>query len=320
MRTGAAAGHRGHFHEAVLYGDDEELLAVALPFLLDGVAAGEPTVVSLGGRTEALVRAALPTDAGVTFLSGGEVYARPTAAIRSHRDLLTGHARAGAPQVRIIGELPATAFGPTWDWWGRYESAVNHTFDEFPLWGLCPYDTRVTPAAVLADVARTHPRTATVDGRHLRNREYLEPAEYLRQNRPMVLDPVQRAAPLVELVDPTPALARQAAHAASRDRLSRDDADDLAVAVSETVTNGRRHGLPPVLFRLWTAADRVVVTVTDQGTGPDDPFAGLLPARGASAGGLGLWITHQSCNHVAMQRTAEGFTVRLTAGNPHFVD
>jgi len=46
MRTGAAAGHTGYYHEAVCYGSDDDLLAVTLPFLLGGVAAGEPTVVS----------------------------------------------------------------------------------------------------------------------------------------------------------------------------------------------------------------------------------------------------------------------------------
>ena len=60
----------------------------------------------------------------------------------------------------------------TWDWWCRYESAVNDAYDEFPLWGLCTYDTRTTPAAVLADVARTHPTFVTADGGRLPSREY----------------------------------------------------------------------------------------------------------------------------------------------------
>jgi len=60
MRTGAAAGHEGYFHEAVYYSSDEELLAVLVPFLTGGPAAGEPTVVSLGERNAALVRGALP--------------------------------------------------------------------------------------------------------------------------------------------------------------------------------------------------------------------------------------------------------------------
>jgi hypothetical protein len=72
LRTGAAAGHRGYFHEAVCYDSADHLLAVVVPFLLGGVAAGEPTVVSLGERNAALVRAALPADSGVEFLTGGD--------------------------------------------------------------------------------------------------------------------------------------------------------------------------------------------------------------------------------------------------------
>ena len=70
VRTGAPAGHRGYFHEALLYQSDEEFLAVALPFLQDGVAAGEPVVVALGDRSAALVQAALGDTAGVTVYGG----------------------------------------------------------------------------------------------------------------------------------------------------------------------------------------------------------------------------------------------------------
>ncbi|MFC8619681.1 anti-sigma factor RsbA family regulatory protein [Micromonospora purpureochromogenes] len=317
MRTGAAAGHRGYFHEAVCYGSDDDLLAVVVPFLTGGVTAGEPTLVAFGERNTALVRAALGPDSGVSYLGGGDVYARPTAAIRSYRQLLADHVAAGAGQIRIIGELPPSAFGATWDWWARYESAINHAYDDFPLWSMCAYDTRTTPTPMLADVLRTHPRTALPDGRHVPNEGYTPPEAYLLENRPIAPDPLQAGAPAVELHDPTPARAREAVHEAGRGRLKVDDVDDLAVAVSEVVTNALRHGQPPVRFRLWTGADRIVVSVDDRGAGPSDPYAGLLPAGGAAPGGLGLWITHQSCNYVAMHRGADAFTLRLTAGNPH---
>ena len=130
MRTGAAAGHVGYFHEAVCYDSDEHLLGVVVPFLLDGVAAGEPTVVSLGERNAALVRAALPAGGPVIYLAGGDLYARPASAIRSYRRLLADHVSAGAGQIRIVGELAPGSFGSTWDWWARYESAINHAYDE----------------------------------------------------------------------------------------------------------------------------------------------------------------------------------------------
>ena len=317
MRTGAAAGHRGYFHEALYYGSEDELLAVAVPFLLGGAAAGEPTLVCLGERNAALVRAALPAGSGVSFMGGGDMYARPTGAIRSYRQLLADHVAAGARQIRIIGELPPAVFDATWDWWARYESAINHAYDEFPLWSMCAYDTRVTPASVLQDVARTHPRSATADGRHPPSADYVDPVRFLREDRPMVPDPLQRNAPFLELIDPSPAEARAAVYTADKGDLSADEIEDLVVAVSETVTNALRYGRPPVRVRFWIAADRIIVVISDGGVGPQDPFAGLLPINPGSPGGLGLWITYQSCSHVAMHRGPEGCTLRLIAGNPH---
>ncbi|OZV83984.1 transcriptional regulator [Micromonospora echinospora] len=317
MRTGAAAGHLGYFHEAVCYDSDEDLVAVVLPFLLSGIAAGEPTLVSLNERRSELVRSALPADSAVRFLDGGDIYSRPAAAIRSYRQMLADHVAAGAGQIRIVGEVPAAGLNSTWDWWARYESAINHAYDEFPLWSMCVYDRRVTPAPVLADVLRTHPRVALPDGRRLTSGTYTDPLVYLTEPRPARPDPIQYTPPLVELVGPTPARARAAVYDADRGHLPPDDVENLVVAVSETVTNALRHGREPVTLRLWSGPDRIVVSVHDGGEGPKDPFAGLLPAGDGTNGGLGLWITHQSCNHVAMHRGPDGFTVRLTGGNAH---
>jgi anti-sigma regulatory factor (Ser/Thr protein kinase) len=316
MRTGAAAGHTGYFHEAVYYSSDEELLAVLVPFLAGGCDAGEPTLVALGERNAALVRSALPARANVEYLTGGAMYARPTAAIRSYRNLLAGHVAAGAPQIRIIGELPASAFGATWDWWARYESAINHAYDDFPLWSMCAYDRRTTPDDKLLDVARTHPRTARPDGSHPAGDAYTDPVSFLSEFRPVRPDPVQAGEPFAEMTVPAPVVARHAVREANRGSVSDDDVEDLVVAVSEVVTNALVHGRAPVGMRVWTGADRIVVEISDAGAGPKDPFAGLLPSTDRATGGRGLWIAHQSCDHVTAERTADGFTLRLTAGNP----
>jgi anti-sigma regulatory factor (Ser/Thr protein kinase) len=318
MRTGAAAGHRGYFHEAIFYSSDDDLLAVAVPFLTEGMVAGEPTVVALTEKNTATVRAALPAADGLTFLADDDVYARPAAAIRSYRAMMTSYVARGAGQIRILGEVPTAALGVTWDSWARYESAINRVYDDFPLWSLCAYDTRITPAAALADVARTHPRSATTDGRHLRSDAYADPLAYLSEDRMVPPDPLELTVPAVELTDPLPLAARRAVRAVDHGRLTLAEVEDLVVAVSEVVTNAIWHGRPPVVVRIWPATDRTVVTVTDGGAGPKDPFAGLVPASAVSSGGRGLWITHLSCNHVTASRTGDSFTVRLTAGNPHF--
>ena len=67
--------------------------------------------------------------------------------------------------ARVASEVPHPGVGAPWDGWARYEAAINRAYAEFPLWGLCAYDTRITPGAVLDDVARTHPHLATAHGR-----------------------------------------------------------------------------------------------------------------------------------------------------------
>jgi len=308
--------HDGYLHEAVCYGTDEELLAVVLPFLRDGIAEGEQTIVALGEPNTALVREALGDGAQTLFQSGGDLYARPAGAIRAYRDLFTEYTAGGARRIRVVGELPPTALAVTWDWWVRYESAINDAYREFPLWTMCAYDTRTTPAEVLDDVARTHPHIAAGD-RHLTSQDYVEPGLFLRQDRPVAPDPLELTPPVAELADPTPAAARTALVRLSEGVLDTDTLDDLRIAVTETVTNAMIHGVPPTTVRVWTGPDRVVVTVTDGGTGPADPFAGLRAAAHAPMGGLGLWLTYQLCDHVAMSHTTDGFTIRLISGNPH---
>ena len=85
------------------------------------------------------------------------------------------------------------------------------------------------------------------------------------------------------------------------------------------VSNAVRHGRPPVGLRLWTAADRIVCTISDGGPGWDDPFAGYGPAHGddLSRGGMGLWLARQLCDHVDISgghgATGDaGVQVRLT--------
>jgi anti-sigma regulatory factor (Ser/Thr protein kinase) len=343
MRMSAPADRHGYLHEAVLYDSDEELLGVVVPFLQEGVAVGEPCLVALGSSTTGLVRAALGETTGLRFLD--DRYDRPATVIRSNRALFAAHLSDGASQIRVVSEVPHPGVGAPWDGWARYEAAINHAYAEFPLWGLCAYDTRITPDPVLDDVARTHPHLATAGGYRV-NPHYQDPAEFLTRRPPSHADPVETAfPPIVDLSDPTPAAARDAARTASMTppdtfrptgpgtiqveasqpaaprceapQLDPTDIELLVFAVSEAVTNALIHGRPPVRLRLWTAQDRIVATVTDRGDGPVDPFAGLLPVSNTCPSGLGLWLSHQVCSHVTLDTTDDGFAIRLVVGTPH---
>lgn len=172
---------------------------------------------------------------------------------------------------------------------------------------------------MLADVARTHPYLATTDGRQVANTCFEEPVEFLRSRPAVAADPLESTPPVIDLTEPTPARARRAARIAARAaQLDDDTAARFMFAVNETVSNAICHGRSPVRLRLWSGPDRVAAAITDRGSGPADPFTGLLPppSTGIGTTGMGLWLTHQMCSHVTLGRDDDGFTIRLVAGSP----
>ena len=302
-RSGAAAGHAGYFHEAMYFASDDELVSGVAPFLAGGVAAGEPRGAVLGARHAALLRDALPDADSVVWIEASDRYDRPASAIRSYRQMLTD--LGPAAQVRVAGEPPAGAA------WLRYEAAINQAYDDFPLWSICLYDRRSLTEDGLAGVNRTHPRLAHPDGRRMANAA--DPGAFLAGLPKPPADSVQALPAYAQMSDPAPSLARRTVREAAAGVLSEDDLDSLIIAVSEVVTNAMLHGQPPVAVRVWRGTDRIVVTVTDGGCGPADPYAGLVPLSPTATSGRGLWIAFQTVTRVDSWRDANGYTVRLTA-------
>jgi len=315
VRSGAAAEHDGYFHEAAFYDSDDDFVALVEPFLRDGVAAGEPTLVACAERNTALLREAVGDLDGIAFVPGEQQYRSPGFTVAAYRAMFGSLVAGGASQIRVIGDVPHPGVGVPWDGWARYEAAINHAYDDFPLWGLCPYDTRTTPDHVLEEVQRTHQWLASESGHH-RNHGYLDPRLVLQQLSPSP-DPIEVCTPDLEAVDPTPASARHLVEALAQGTdLEPSSVANLVLAVSEVVTNSIRHGEPPRIMRAWSERDRVVVTVKDGGPGLADPLTGLLEPDPEQPSGRGMWIVHQVCSDVGLRTEADGFTVRLCAGRP----
>lgn len=314
MIPGEPGGGTGFVHDTGFYCSDEELLELVVPFIEGGMADGDPTFVSLPGPELRLVRSAVGDRRGLTFLDAADQYFRPTATIRRYRKLLGDEVATGARRVRAVGSAPHPGVGAPWEMWARYEAVINHAYDDLPLWGLCPYDTRSTPDDVLADIERTHPHVATARGQRTANPRYQDPTVFLAGRR-VLPDPFEARAPDLELIDPAPGAARRAvAEVGARTLVAPATVDDLVLASSEVVTNATLHGRPPVVLRAWAAPERLVVSVTDRGRGPADLGVGLVPTDDRTLGGFGLWLVHELCSDVALALTDEGFTVRLVAG------
>jgi anti-sigma regulatory factor (Ser/Thr protein kinase) len=315
MRTGAARGQVGHFHEAGFYGSDAEFAALIVPFAEEGIAAGEPVIIGYDDRKSGLLRSWLTDPSAVDFIGDKGLYATPARAIATYRRLFEFHAAMGAGQIRIAGDVPHPGNGGRFEGWDRYESAVNTVWQDFPVWGRCLYDTATAPQAVLDVAERTHPRIVSPSGQRRASDRYQDVAVF--EGLPYAPDPLEDSAPTIELVNRSAAEARHALAQTGPGRIPAATLDDLLIGVSEAVTNARRHGRPPATVRIWATPGRIVVTVHDTGRGPADPLAGLVPApsnisdRGL---GLGLWAMHQLDIDVALRHTGDGFTVRLRSG------
>ena len=313
MRTGAARGQAGHFHEAGFYGSETEFRALVVPFVEEGIAAGEPVIVGYDGRKNALVRSWLTDPSAVTFLADNSVYATPARAIAAYRRLFELHAAEGAGQIRVTGVPPHPGNGGSFEGWDRYEAAVNTVWDDLPVWGLCLYDTATAPAAVLDAAERTHPRIVSPSGAHRVNGRFQEVADF--EALLPVPDPLEQTTPMIELAGSSAAQARQALTRIGRGRVADTILDDLLLGVSEAVSNVLIHGRAPATVRIWATPSRIVISVHDQGRGPADPLAGLVPAASNAATlGLGLWLIHQLDIDVALRHADDGFTVRLRGG------
>jgi anti-sigma regulatory factor (Ser/Thr protein kinase) len=303
-----------YLHDALFFSSTDELTATTVPFVREGLAAGDAVVVAASTATTDVVREAVDGDERVRVVERGASYARRTpAAVTEFRRLADELAATGAPRIRVVGE---TDFGRTereWLEWQRYEAVINSALGPWPLWGLCVFDTTRLPESVLESVARTHP-TVVAGPTRAPNPRFVDPAEYLR-GLPVPVEPLQVSAPRLAVDDVVDQIALRHAVAAelAAVRGAREVVEDFLLAVDETASNAIRHGAPPVGLRLWTSADRLVCTVTDAGPGPDDPFAGYGPAHGddLSRGGMGVWLARQLCDHVDISSGPDGVTVRL---------
>jgi anti-sigma regulatory factor (Ser/Thr protein kinase) len=315
VREAGTSERGGYRHDALLFDTDDRLVDVAVPFLLEGLDAGDAAVIATSPRTADVLRDALDGHPLVHVLARGDVYrARTPTAITTFRRLAEERSAGGVTTVRVVGEVDFGRTARDWLEWQRYEAVINHALASWPLWGLCVFDTQRLPEPVLTSAMYTHTGVVTADGWD-RNPQFTDPAKYV-STLPVPAEPLETTPPRLAAPDVTDFIALRHAVAAELAAIdgSRDAIEDYLLAVDEMSSNAARHGRPPISLSLWTAPDRIVCTIADRGAGWDDPFAGYGPAHGEdlSRGGMGLWLARQLCDHVDITTDAEGTRVRLT--------
>jgi anti-sigma regulatory factor (Ser/Thr protein kinase) len=313
----ASAPDTAFIHSALIYRSDDAFMDVALPFVEEGIEAGEPALVSVQASNIDNLRAALGGEPdGVTLLSVEEWY--ETSARTRDKFARWANERAASGRVRLIGEPPwAVGNDAAVRDWARYESVINVAFEGMPVSLMCPYDARRLPPEIVEHAHRTHPQIAGPNGSRASD-AYEDPHEFCRRLDTRVERPDGEPSTVLgfNLAD-LRRVRRTVASTAVAAGLSGSRADELALAVNEIASNAVVHGRPPATLRIWQGEGELVYEVTDAGDGIDDVLVGQLTPPPEGIGGRGIWLTRMLCDAVEIHNGV-GCTVTLHVSAPEF--
>ncbi|MFE7029595.1 anti-sigma factor RsbA family regulatory protein [Streptomyces sp. NPDC057621] len=293
-------------HPALFYRGEEEYVDATVPFIREGLAAGEPVAVAVPGPKLDVLRSALgdgSTD--VRFIDLTQAGRNPGRIIpRVLSVFADAHPKA---RVRIIGE-------PVWP--GRtgveypacvqHEALINSAFEGRDAMILCPYDEAGFSEQVLTDAYATHPVVIS-GGRWRTSPSYAPEAVVERYNEPLPV--VEGAEGYVFGADELPAARYFVAERAARFGLAGVRLDDLALVVAELTTNSVVHGGGSGTVYVWGEGGQVVCEVRDEGE-LKDQLAGRRPSPPAQVGGRGLLLVNYLMDLVRVRTGAEGTVVR----------
>jgi anti-sigma regulatory factor (Ser/Thr protein kinase) len=312
--AGQGDGHPAH--GAAVVGSQAELLAAALPFLDEGLRAGDlvaltclPDTVSLICRELGEQASRVESDPRMSLLGS-----RAPDALTMCSRYLERAVREGSGRLRVVAEVD---FGPEpadWREGQRFESVYNRLMGSAPVSAVCLYDRRRLPAPVIASAAATHPQLVRGTAWSA-STAFQDPGTYV-PSLPLPREPVEDGDPVYSVDDAKTlaGLRHQLGAVIASLVPDRDQQGDLHLAASEIAANAFRHGVRPVSARVWAEGDRLVCVISDRGTSYSDPFAGFAPAHGLdlSRGGMGLWLARKLWDHVDVLPTDAGLAVRLS--------
>jgi anti-sigma regulatory factor (Ser/Thr protein kinase) len=317
--TAESTDEQRYVHEALFFDTDESLLGEGLQFVSEGLRQGEDVALICTADRNQLLRDAAMEHNGhangrLTLIDQRHAYRHASGALEFFRRLAAKSATDGIPRARVVGEVPFGRNTEQWAEWRRFESMANVALAPHTLWSVCAYDTRNTAPELHEIIRKTHP-ILSGDGRRGHNAGFVDPAAFLEDEPEPGLLPVQHGPPVTTIVDiRTGEQLREARQQLTRSMASVPGlptgwARDFVLAVNELLENALIHGRSPVSVRLWVGADDVVCSVTDQGPGFRNPFAGYWRGLDTELAHHGLWLARQLCDEVSFH-WHEGFTAR----------
>lgn len=281
-------------HDALLYRSGDDFLAQTVPFVREGVEAGEPVMVALVPERLGALDAALGSDAaGVRFVDMAALGRNPARILPAWHTFVS---ETGGRPARGIGE-------PVWPGRGddevdecmRHERLLNVAFEGgAPFKLVCPYDARAFDDGVMDAVHGCH-------GHDPGGGDLLEGTL-----PPAPPDARQIGFERGDLSD----VRRFAAECAHGAGLGAEKTLDFTLAMSEIAANSIYHGGGRGTARAWADDGSVFCEVIDAGR-IDDPLAGRIPPNAESPTGRGLWIVNQIADLVRIRSGADGTVVRV---------
>jgi anti-sigma regulatory factor (Ser/Thr protein kinase) len=305
-----------HGHGAAVVASQDELLAVALPFLDAGLRAGDlvaltcpPDTVELICRELGEHAHAVESDPRMSLLGS-----RAPDALTMCRRYLERAMASGSGRLRVVAEVDFGSDPADWREGQRFESVYNRLLGAAPVSAVCLYDRRRLPSQVVESAGQTHPQLVQGTAWSA-SRRFQDPGSYV-PSLPLPREPVEDGAPVFAVDDARTlaGLRHQLGAVIASLVPDRDQQEDLHLAAAEIAANAFRHGVRPVSARVWADGNRVICVISDRGTSYSDPFSGFTPAHGLdlSNGGMGLWLARKLWDHVDVLPSDAGLSVRLS--------
>jgi MEDS: MEthanogen/methylotroph, DcmR Sensory domain len=310
-RASPARAEQSYRHEALLWHDKTDFTDSLVPFVTDGLDAGEPVMVAVLEEHCEWLREGLGAKAdSVTFVDMAELGRNPAKIIPAWQKFLDVDAGGTGP-ARGVGE-------PIWAGRGAdeliecqvHEALLNVAVDPMvPFWLVCPYDMTELQPAVIDEAYRSHPVVIEADAYRgstsYAGRAHLE--AMLGAELPTLVGEPTTIPFSRRNLGRLHAFLKLEGHVAG---LGLQQAADLATVTAGLAANSLDRGATTGTIRVWRQPRSVVGEVVDD-TYLDDPLAGRRAplVDGADA----LWEANQLCDLVQLRTTPTGTTIRVHA-------
>ena len=306
--TAPLRSRQSYRHEAFLWSGRTEYVAGLVPFVLDGLDAGETVVVAVTPEHARWLSDELgPRMAEVELVDLRWLAQNPARIVPALQELLDAACGPGRP-ARAVGE-------PIWP--GRSpaevreselnEALLNLAIDpDLPFWLVCPYDVEHLDPAQIEDAARSHPVLATptsyVGSGRYRGRDHAR--ELFTADLPPLGPPVADR----WVTEQTLWTAAEEVTWRASSSLFSDVVVTLADVVPRLIVDSVRRGAPRARLRVWDTPDELVCEVADR-TVVDDLLMGRRRPRPDQDDAL--WLANQTFDLVQVRSGTRGTSVRL---------